>query len=47
MNIANKSVLITGAKRGIGQALVNEALKRVRRGCMGNAGWACRLPIAA
>src|SRR6266699_1727738 len=28
MNIENKSVLITGANRGIGQALVEEALKR-------------------
>jgi NAD(P)-dependent dehydrogenase (short-subunit alcohol dehydrogenase family) len=28
MNITNKTVLITGANRGIGQALVNEALER-------------------
>jgi NAD(P)-dependent dehydrogenase (short-subunit alcohol dehydrogenase family) len=28
MNIANKSVLITGANRGIGHALVQEALRR-------------------
>ena len=28
MKIANKTVLITGANRGIGQALVNEALRR-------------------
>ena len=28
MNITNKTILITGANRGIGRALVNEALKR-------------------
>jgi NAD(P)-dependent dehydrogenase (short-subunit alcohol dehydrogenase family) len=28
MNIANRAVLITGANRGIGQALVHEALRR-------------------
>jgi NAD(P)-dependent dehydrogenase (short-subunit alcohol dehydrogenase family) len=28
MNITNKTVLITGANRGIGLALVNEALRR-------------------
>jgi len=28
MNITNKTVLITGANRGIGQALLDEALRR-------------------
>jgi len=28
MKIANRTILITGASRGIGEALVNEALRR-------------------
>ena len=28
MTITNKTILVTGANRGIGQALVDEALKR-------------------
>jgi NAD(P)-dependent dehydrogenase (short-subunit alcohol dehydrogenase family) len=32
MNITNKAVLITGANRGIGRALVNEALRRGAKG---------------
>ena len=31
MNIENKTVLITGANRGIGRALVNEALRRAAK----------------
>ena len=31
MNIANKTVLITGANRSIGRALVSEALSGARR----------------
>jgi len=39
MNITNKTILITGANRGIGRALVNEALKRgVKRIYAGTRG---------
>jgi NAD(P)-dependent dehydrogenase (short-subunit alcohol dehydrogenase family) len=34
MTIADKAVLVTGANRGIGQALVEEALRRARSECM-------------
>ena len=32
MHIANKTILITGANRGIGRALVDEALRRGAKG---------------
>jgi len=31
MNIANKTILVTGANRGIGRALLEEALRRGAR----------------
>ena len=31
MNLENKTILITGANRGIGKALVHEALRREAR----------------
>lgn len=34
MTIADRAVLVTGANRGIGQALVAEALRRGAGGCM-------------
>ena len=33
MTIADKAVLVTGANRGIGQALVEEALRRGATAC--------------
>jgi NAD(P)-dependent dehydrogenase (short-subunit alcohol dehydrogenase family) len=48
MNIENKAVLITGANRGIGRSLVDEALRRVRRGYMRERAAAhCKTPMNA
>jgi NAD(P)-dependent dehydrogenase (short-subunit alcohol dehydrogenase family) len=33
MTIADKTLLVTGANRGLGQSLVEEALRRARLGC--------------
>jgi NAD(P)-dependent dehydrogenase (short-subunit alcohol dehydrogenase family) len=33
MTIADSAILVTGANRGIGQALVEEALRRDATGC--------------
>ena len=44
MNIENKTVLITGANRGIGRALVNEALRRGAKRIY--AGTRCALTTA-
>jgi NAD(P)-dependent dehydrogenase (short-subunit alcohol dehydrogenase family) len=46
MKIANKTVLITGANRGVGHALVNEALRR-GVGICGNARRASNRRIIA
>ena len=38
MTTTDKTVLVTGASRGIGQALVEEALRRERAGCTPGPG---------
>jgi NAD(P)-dependent dehydrogenase (short-subunit alcohol dehydrogenase family) len=43
MNITNKTVLITGANRGIGRALLDEALRRGRRRYMQERGVRCNI----
>ena len=37
MNIENKTILITGANRGIGRALLEEALRRREKSVCGNS----------
>ena len=45
--IANSSVLITGANRGLGRALVEEALRGARGGCMPRPVGRMSTPTAA
>jgi NAD(P)-dependent dehydrogenase (short-subunit alcohol dehydrogenase family) len=43
MNIAEKTVLVTGSNRGVGEALVEEALNRGgEKGFCGYSGRTCK-----
>ena len=47
MTIADKTILVTGANRGIGRALVAEALSRGPRGSTPAPASRCPTPIPA
>jgi NAD(P)-dependent dehydrogenase (short-subunit alcohol dehydrogenase family) len=47
MNIENKVVLITGANRGVGRAMVQEALSGGAIGCMGQRANPLPIPMGA